>query len=252
MPGLDDYGSPILRMAVFRQLNPGAQVYFSVVPIGQAFPPGHFDYEGKATEAVKCEIILANGSFIVAFKEIDKKDRGKDIAQTPEQLAKDETKCLGRALRTAGIPQRLSELKILMQWVASMNGSPGRTPETGERTALETITSVFPDSTVEDDAADAGTEEPTSEQVLAQRFSRLPGADKMIVAKYARETFDVANVMRAGEHADTLLDYIERAEWLIKGAAVPVETLIENLDQAVKTAKAAKAAAKNQEPEAPF
>lgn len=221
MAGLEDYASPILRAAVFRQLFPGAQVSYSVIPIGNAFPLGHIEYEGKATEAVRCEIILADGTYVIAHKEMDKKEQlksgTKDVAQTPEQLAKDETKALGRALRDLGVPQRLSELKILMQWVTSMNGRPATLAVTqhdvgGAETALA---EAFPGSEVIDDSADAGSEDPTPEQLLAQRFAKLNGADKAHVAKFARDHFDVGNVMRAGEYAETLLAYVEKGDWLV-------------------------------------
>ena len=219
MAGLDDYASPILRASVFRRLNPGAQISYTVVPIGQAFPLGHHEYEGKATEAVRCEIVLADGTFVVAHKEIDKKDRGKDVAQTPEQMAKDETKALGRALRDLGIPQRLSELKLVMQWIASMDGNVSRqtntVPDQGVRpkTVTETIEAVFGDTTEEEDSADAGADEPTLEQIVAKQFALLEGPDKAAVVKYAREELGCSNVMRSGEHADALSVYIAKRAW---------------------------------------
>lgn len=209
--GLADYASPILRAAVFRQLNPDAHITYTIVPIGQAFPEGHQEYEGKATEAVRCEIVWPDGRYVTAFKEIDKVDRGRTRAQTPEELAKDETKALGRALRDCGIPQRLTELKLLMQWIASMSGAPLAVTNV---TNVEASTFGADDESgdVEDDSPDAGSE-PTVEQVLAERFSRLNGADKAAVFKHATE-LGVKNVMRAGEHAEALLAYIESYAWL--------------------------------------
>lgn len=204
---------------MFRQLFPGAQIAYSVVAIEDAFPKGHHDYEGKALEAVRCEIIFADGTYIVAFKEIDLREyvKGgwKDRPQTPENLAKDETKCLGRALRDAGVPQRLSELKILMQWqaartpnISSFVGAP-LTKVLPMGTA-EVFAEAFPGTTEEiDDSPDAGSEDPTPEQLLAKRFAFLDGPQKADVVRHARETLDVNNVLRAGEHAEALMNYIE-------------------------------------------
>lgn len=208
MPGLDDYASPILRCAVFRQLNPGCQISYTVVPIGTAFPLGHTQYEGKATEAVKCEIVLQDGSYITAFKEIDKVDRGRDIPATPENMAKNETKALGRALRDGGIPQRLSELRDLMVWVSTLDGSGnGKASSTSLPFDAEDV------SVEEVDDADAGAQEPTPEQLVAQKFAQLNGADKAAVVKHAREVLNLGNVMRSGEQAETLMAYIEGQMW---------------------------------------
>lgn len=220
--GLDNYASPILRAAVFRRLYPGAQVSYSIIPIGQAFPPGHTNYDGKATEAVRCEIVLADGTYVVAHKEIDKFDVSKyktvERTQTPEELAKDETKALGRALRDLGIPQRLTELKLLMQWIASMTGQPVQPSPAGAVGGAPSPEESFDG---DDDSADAGAEDPTPEQVLARQFAQLTGASKAAVSTYAREAFGVSNVMRAGEHAEDLLAYVDRKEWL---ASVGVES----------------------------
>lgn len=217
MPGLEDYSSPILRASVFRRLHPGAQISYSVVAIDEAFPQGHREYEGRAVEAVRCEIIMDDGSFIVAHKEMDlfeqQRSGTKPVAQTPEQLAKDETKALGRALRDAGIPQRLSELKILMSWIASMDGSPNTSssrvaPPISTR-AEAAIADAFPGSTVEEeqDSPDAGSEDPTPEQLLAKAFGFLNGTDKQKMVAKGRE-MGVNNVLRAGEHAEELLAYL--------------------------------------------
>lgn len=209
--GLDNYASPILRAAVFRRLYPGAQITYKVIPIGEAFPTGHTEYEGKATEAIRCEIVLADGTYVVAHKEIDKQDRNRARQQTPEELAKDETKALGRALRDLGVPQRLTELKLLMQWIASMSGASSTGTSAGVTrgaTPQQEQDEDFHDP--DSDPADAGAEDPTVEQVVAQKFSQLTGAGKAAVSKYARDELGVANVMRAGEHADAMLAYIEK------------------------------------------
>jgi hypothetical protein len=221
--GLDNYASPILRAAVFRRLFPGAQVSYKVVPIGDAFPVGHTDYEGKASEAIRCEIVLADGTYVVAHKEIDKAERGRNRTQTPEELAKDETKALGRALRDLGIPQRLTELKILMQWIVDMDGNVPLSSGgvTVARTAALSVSSDDIDDS--DDSADAGAEDPTVEQMVAMRFSQLNGASKAAVSKHARDTLGVANVMRAGEHADALLDYIDKKSWLAEQGITATE-----------------------------
>lgn len=210
--GLADYASPILRCAVFRQLNPNAQITYTVIPMSEAFPEGHREYEGKAVEAVRCEIVWPDGHYIVAHKEMDLVDRGRKQDQTPEQLAKDESKALGRALRDAGIPQRLSELHDLMRWIASMHSPITSRPAAAAERPTSTV------DLDDDDSADAGAEDPTDEQVLATRFSQLPGADKAAVSKHARDVMGVANVMRAGEHADALLAYLDKKDWL-KGVA---------------------------------
>lgn len=219
--GLADYASPILRASVFRRLYPGAQISYSVVAIEDAFPMGHRDYEGKALEAVRCEIIFADGNYIVAFKEIDLKDnRNRDVVQTPENLAKDETKALGRALRDAGIPQRLTELKLIMQWYpnVSRETSPNtsslvRSPVGGTpATVQDQLDEAFPGSVESDDAADAGADEPTVEQQLARRFAMLDGPSKANVVAFARETLGCGNVLRAGEHAETLMAHLDNLQ----------------------------------------
>jgi hypothetical protein len=215
--GLEDYASPILRAAVFHRIFPGAQIGYEVVDIADAFPMGHREYEGKAAEAVRCTIIFADGTFIVAHKEIDLRDRNRERPQTPEELAKDETKALGRALRDAGIPQRLSELKLLMQWYpnatvgyVSNNSSPeGPALVTLSRPGpQESLEAAFPGSTMEEDHADAGSDEPSPEQALARRFAMLEGGEKRVVVEYARE-LGCNNVMKAGDHVDAIVAFIE-------------------------------------------
>jgi len=224
--GLEDYASPILRAAVFHRIFPGAQIGYEVVDIADAFPMGHREYEGKAAEAVRCTIIFADGTFIVAHKEIDLRDRNRERPQTPEELAKDETKALGRALRDAGIPQRLSELKLLMQWYpnatvgyVSNNSSVGyvsnnSSPEGPALVTLsrpgpqESLEAAFPGSTIEEDHADAGSDEPTPEQELARKFAFLTGGEKRTVTEFARD-LGCTNVLKAGEHVDAITAFIE-------------------------------------------
>lgn len=213
--GLENYASPILRAAVFRQLHPDAHISYTVVPIEDAFPEGHRDYEGKATQAIRCEIIWPDGRYVVAHKEMDLFERGKPVPQTPEQLAKDETKALGRALRDLGIPQRLTELQTLMRWLVALRGGE---PKPQPATRQQSTGSAWPPdssdaSSSDDDSPDAGADEPTAEQVLAQRFGQLNGADKVAVSAHAR-SLGVANIMRAGEHAEALIAYIESSAWL--------------------------------------
>lgn len=246
--GLADYASPILRASVFRRLYPGAQISYTVVSIEDAFPMGHRDYEGKAMEAVRCEIVFADGTYIVAHKEVDLKDnRNRDIAQTPENLAKDETKALGRALRDAGIPQRLSELKLLMQWYPNatretsvVNTSSLVRPPLSDSGVQEltngvanSLAAAFPGSSVEndDDHADAGTEEPTAEQQLARRFAMLDGPSKAALVSYARETLGVGNVLRAGEHVEALNAYLDQPATV--AAAVETQQYLNGEEQAV-------------------
>lgn len=212
--GLANYASPILRAAVFRRLNPGATISYTVVPIEEAFPKGHTEYEGKAAEAIRCEIIFADGSYLAAHKEIDTVDRGRPVAQTPERLAADETKALGRALRDAGIPQRLSELHDLMRWIVDL--SEPNPPAAARASA--------PDAGDDgDDAPDAGAEDPTPEQVVAQKFARLSGADKAAVSKHARDALGVSNVMRSGEHAEALDEYLTKRAWIAQAELEPEE-----------------------------
>lgn len=219
--GLANYASPILRAAVFRQLHPDAHITYTVVPIEEAFPEGHRDYEGKATQAIRCEIVWPDGRYVVAHKEMDLQERKRDgktvaVPQTPEQLAKDETKALGRALRDLGIPQRLTELQTLMRWLVALRGGETK-PQPAARQQSTTGSAWPPDSSdpssSEDDSPDAGADEPTAEQVLAQKFSQLNGADKVAVSAHAR-SLGVANIMRAGDHAEALIAYIESSAWL--------------------------------------
>lgn len=206
--GLDNYASPILRAAVFRQLNPDAYITYRVVTMEEAFPEGFREYEGKATHAIHCQIIWPDGHFVDAYKEIDVVDnRNRRIAMTPEELAKNETKALGRAMRDCGIPQRLTELKMLMSWLATMNGRPAATLPPGSTVVADEFNDEGGGEI--DDPADAGAEE-TQAQALATRFSRLSGKSKAEVAKHARDVFGVANVMRADEEsAIKLLAFID-------------------------------------------
>lgn len=266
--GLEDYASPILRASVFRRMYPGAQISYSVVDIADAFPMGHRDYEGKALEAVRCEIIFADGTYIVAHKEIDLKDnRNRDVLQTPENLAKDETKALGRALRDAGIPQRLSELKIVMQWYPNVSretlanvvntSSLVRPPIDGVVGVQDSLAEAFPGSTEIDDGADAGADEPTVEQQLAKRFAMLDGPSKANVVAYAREMLGCGNVLRAGEHAEALMAWLDQHESALDAPAAAASTYISAEDQAVvdnieRKGKARQAAAQAEPPEEPF
>lgn len=215
--GLDDYASPILRAAVFHRIFPGAQISYEVVGIEDAFPQGHREYEGKALEAVRCTIVFNDGTYIVAHKEIDLRDRNRDRAQTPEELAKDETKALGRALRDAGIPQRLSELKLLMQWypnatvgtIVSNNSSPlPAAARTVSSSVEDQVEAAFPGTVVEDDHVDAGADEPTLEQQVARRFAMLEGPTKKRVVDFARE-IGCNNVLKAGGYADSITAFLD-------------------------------------------
>jgi hypothetical protein len=45
--------------------------------------------------------------------------------------------------------------------------------------------------------------------------SNMNGADKAAAAKAARDRFGVVNIMRAGEHADALIEMIKNRDFAI-------------------------------------
>lgn len=210
--GLENYASPPLRAAIFNRLYPGSQMLYGVVPIEEAFPEGWRDYEGKATQAIWCQIERSDGCIYLAYKEIDVLDRGKTQPQTPENLAKNQTKAMGRALTMAGIPQKMSELQSLMRWCVALDGTradfaPARRTvdrASGEIHDPEPEGSSDPDG---DDDSDAGAEE-TLEQVVQRRFNALQGRPKMAVATRARE-MGIQNIMRSGDKAADILAVID-------------------------------------------
>lgn len=207
--GLKNYASPYLRKAVFDRLHPGAQVEYEVIPIEAAFPAGHYDGKGEAKEAIVCTITMADGTWVTGTKEVELKEYSKrsnkwvDVEQTAEQFTKDCTKALGRAMRDAGIPMHIDDLKALMQWIVAL------TNVAGARYVARTddlVGSDDPDG--DDEHPDAGSE-PTTEQRVAARLAALDPPNKLEVANRAREELGVTNIMRAGgraEELETMLD----------------------------------------------
>ena len=195
--GLENYASPILRAAVYLRLHPGAEITYNIVPIGEAFPPGHREYEGKATEAVECTIINPDGSWVQAYKECDLVERGKPVLQTPENLAKDQTKALGRALRDAGIPQKMSELQTLMRWIVALSPQTVQTAGLQDQPQqVDTTTGEIMHGASQDvDDPDAGNGDSLLE-LLQGRIAQLTPTEKVAVAKKARDEHGVANLMR--------------------------------------------------------
>lgn len=204
---LPNYASPYLRKFMFDRFYPGATVEYDIVTMAEAFPDGWRDYPGKATHAVRCTIRRPDGIVHVGVKEIDLQGKYNKIAQTPEELAKNETKALGRALRDAGLPQKLDEMGSLMRMFVALEG---RTPSSQKGHAVDIGTGEIEGSSDPDDVddVDAGSE-PTAEQELAKRFAELPGADKAATAKYARDTLKCTNVMKAGEHVAAINTFID-------------------------------------------
>lgn len=209
MADLDNYASPPLRAAIFNRLYPGSQIHYELCSMEEAFPDGWRSYEGKATEAIRCQIDRSDGCVFIAFKEIDTVDKGRAQDKTPENLAKNETKALGRALTRAGIPQKMSELQSLMRWLVALDGPtavaapapPAHVdPDTGEVRGSST-----PDG---DDDPDADEDTLTPEQEAAMAFSQLEPADKQRVTKLASQA-GIRNVMRAGTRAADLMTIIK-------------------------------------------
>jgi hypothetical protein len=207
---LENYASPILRAAVFHQLFPGAQVDYTVVSILEAFPDGHRSSKEEAEEAIICRITLPDGRVFSAAKEVPRKEyrRGSwtSIEQTPEEWVKNETKALGRAMRDAGIPQKLSELTMLMRWWRDLAGPaqvvsshsvppPHVDPRTGE---------IDPEAV---DGADAGAS-PLDE--YRDRLALLSGPEKAELSKKARAA-GISNLINPGDHLDEAVALLEQA-----------------------------------------
>lgn len=209
MAGLEGYVSPYLRKAVFDRMYPGSIVEYDVIPMAEAFPETHQRYPGKAEMAIRCTVIKPDGTYVVGYKEIDLADEksGRAIAQTPENFAKDQTKALGRALRDAGIPQKVDELQSLMRWHVALEG---RTPVSAKGLSIDHESGEIKGSANPDDvdAPDAGADEPTLEQRVAARISSLPDSDKPKVYGWAAER-GIKNMMRAGERSEELSAYLD-------------------------------------------
>lgn len=217
---LDGYVSPILRCAVFRQMHPGAQIEFKVVPIDDAFPQGFRAPAGGTTSpvsAIVCTAYFPDGTWVEAAREIDEEEQGRDkkwrpAAMTPEYYAKIETKAMGRMLTKAGIPQKDFELRDLMRWLVALNGRPsapsappivaGVNTDTGE-VVNRAAFAAMPDDHVDDPDADDTTVTPSME--LAEAIQALPPVLKGQLAKWAREEMQIANVMNVpDEHVDAV------------------------------------------------
>lgn len=206
---LEGYCSPNLRKAVFDLLHPGNVVTYEVVPIAEAFPVDHREYDGRAVDAIRCTITMPDGSYVEGCKEIDVVDEKtkRSVPQTPENLVKDQTKALGRALRDGGIPQKRDELAALMSLIVDLHG---RVPISQHGNRVDRATGEINGSDDPDavDSPDAGAE-PSAEQLLAKRFGELNGADKRDVTLQVKEKWGVSNIMRAGEHAEEIMQFID-------------------------------------------
>lgn len=226
---LDSYASPLIRMAVFRRLNPGVQITFEILPIEDAMPAyfanGPSGCPQSPVEVVRCTAILTDGSWIEADREVDLCEQGRDkkwrdIDLTPEYYAKVQTKAMGRMLTRAGIPQKDYELRDLMRWIVALDGRPlstvGSAPagvdtSTGEIVDRSAFAAMPSAEEVDDPDADDDTLTPNQE--LAQRFQELPGTIKAKVAKWARESLGIANVMAApADQIDAVHEYIDKEE----------------------------------------
>lgn len=206
------YASPMLRKAVFDRLHPGAEVTYRLVPIDEAYPDGHYDGKGDPTEAIVCTIICPDGWWIEGVKEVDRQEQGKDknwrpVEMTAEQYTADCTKALGRAMRDAGIPQKVDELMVLMRWITALDGKAAPTRASVDHSTGEIISGTADPDDV--DGADAGSNaEPTLEEQTAEVVQKLSGADKAKLARIAKEELGVKNLMRSGDQAAAVLKLI--------------------------------------------
>ena len=206
------YASPHLRKAVLDKLHPYATTQAETVPIDEAFPPGHWQGEGQPIEAIVFTIFANDGlgTFWQGVKEIDTREQDKksrtwrDREQTAEAWATDRTKAMGRALGDAGIPQRVPELRLLMSWIAELEGRP---PALSRR-----VNSYTGEIGKEDiDAPDAGGDDEKSlAQIVAERVMGLDGPLKAHLSKMAREELGITNLMQSGEQAQDVLRLIGR------------------------------------------
>lgn len=205
------YVSPIARAALMHRMHPGAQISYDIVSMDEAFPRIAIDYQGGATHAVRCEIVWPDGRYVVAHKEIDMKVKtrtgwGGPRAITPEEIQKDETKALGRAMRDCGIPQKMDEFQALMRWIVALEGTQPLQTERKPALTATYVTTAVPDE--DDGPVDADEDTLTPEQMLAEALALLDPAKRPAIAQRAKTDLGVGNVMRAGEHAPTILAWL--------------------------------------------
>lgn len=152
----ETYASPGLRLALYRLDHPGApQPRFEEKPAAEVGQAGWL-CDSSAVPAQRASTMVA--SFIVCtldagdgtdpdigLKEVPSREKVGDswgeLQRTPETFEKLSTKALGRALKRAGYPADMDELRAVMAWrrrraeIAALDA--GRPLPTAEATPAE-------------------------------------------------------------------------------------------------------------------
>lgn len=156
MPALpESYASPGLRLGLMLDDHPEAEVTYTE---GVASEFGVPDSWAGDQQVVACTIRRPGMADVVGWKPVEGK-------RDPDNWNTLSTKALGRALKRAGYPDDMRDLKALVLWrqrnaevAATLGGSsvpalpPGVDPETGE---LEAAGRADPDDVGADDVTEA-------------------------------------------------------------------------------------------------
>lgn len=115
--GLPNYASPMLRWGLLLEDHPGATVEYDVVLGEHEGIPPQF---GGSNEFVRAVIHIPGLPDVAGCKEIPDthvvKGKSQPFQRTSDNWQVLRTKALGRALKQAGYPDDLKDLKALMHW----------------------------------------------------------------------------------------------------------------------------------------
>lgn len=108
----DNYASPGLRWGLLQDDFPGAHATYELVQ-AHAIPGGH-PFSNPNDDFVLCTITFPSG--VNKVSAYGWKPLSAALKQTDEQYAALRTKALGRALKDAGYPDNLNDLRALTAW----------------------------------------------------------------------------------------------------------------------------------------
>lgn len=208
MPALpESYASPGLRVGLLLDDHPGAVITYREGTAAECGVPSSW---GGDQQVVICRIERPGLPAVEAYKPVELKvqrnGRTVDAVLDPDWWNVQSTKALGRALKRAGYPDDMKDLKALVHWrqrnaevSATLSGSvpalpPGVDPETGE---LEAAGRADPDDVGADDVTeaevvsfDSATATPGEmDDEIAHRLLVMSVADRRAYLSWREATF---------------------------------------------------------------
>lgn len=184
------YASPGLRLSLYLEDHPDAeQPAYDIRRLADVDPTIPEDWGGDQ-EVVVCTLRRPGVADVVAWRETyetKKNGETKAVIRRPDVLVALQTKALGRALKKAGYPDHLPDLKAMMLWrqrnaensLILTTGRPlaalGSGPVTGSRdTDLDAAAVAHPEDAGADDGGSTVAEDDVAVEVPEDYLALSP------------------------------------------------------------------------------